>query len=161
MIALLSRLLSRAEPILTEASMRDATDIAALHGQSFRRGWSEDEVESLLAQRNVLTHRAMVGRIMAGFIMSRIAADEAEILSVAVGKSWRGRGIAGRLLSLHLRRLAGAGVTTVFLEVGEANDPATALYFHAGFTEVSRRANYYDDGAGRATTALVLRRDLI
>ena len=93
--------------------------------------------------------------------MSRIAADEAEILSVAVGKSWRGRGIAGRLLSLHLRRLAGAGVTTVFLEVGEANDPATALYFHAGFTEVSRRANYYDDGAGRATTALVLRRDLI
>jgi ribosomal-protein-alanine N-acetyltransferase len=98
---------------------------------------------------------------MAGFIMSRVAADEAEILSVAVGRTWRGRGIAARLLSLHMRRLAGAGVATVFLEVGEANGPATALYFRAGFTEVSRRENYYDEDAGRATAALVLRRDLI
>jgi [ribosomal protein S18]-alanine N-acetyltransferase len=160
MMAFLSGLFSRAEPALSEAGARDAAAIATLHAASFRRGWSEDEVESLLLQRNVLTHRAMSGPTMAGFIMSRIAADEAEILSVAAARAWRGRGVGHRLLALHLRRLAGAGVRSVFLEVGETNDPATALYLRSGFEEVSRRANYYDDGSGRTTNALVLRRDL-
>ena len=74
---------------------------------------------------------------------------------------FRGRGLAGKLLSLHLRRLAGFGARTVFLEVDETNAPAAQLYARAGFAEVSRRANYYDAGSGQATTALVLHRDLI
>jgi [ribosomal protein S18]-alanine N-acetyltransferase len=160
MIGLLSGLFGRTEPVLSEATMRDAAAIAALHAASFARGWGDTEVEGLLTERNVLTHRAMNGRALAGFIMSRIAADEAEILSVAVARSHRGRGLAGKLLSLHLRRLAGLGVRSVFLEVGEKNDPATQLYERAGFTEVGRRENYYDDGAGGAMNALVLRRDL-
>jgi ribosomal-protein-alanine N-acetyltransferase len=155
-----SSLFRRAEPLLSEASLRDAAAIAPLHAASFRRGWNEHEVEGLLAERAVVTHRATAGRALAGFIMSRLAADEAEILSVAVARNWRGRGLAGKLLALHLRRLAGLGVRTVFLEVGEANDPAIALYGRAGFVEVGRRENYYDDGSGRITAALVLRRDL-
>jgi ribosomal-protein-alanine N-acetyltransferase len=160
MNGLFSRLFVRAEPVLVEASARDSVAIAALHAASFRRGWSEQEVEGLLIERNVVTHRATAGRSLAGFIMSRIAADEAEILSVAVGRSHRDRGVAAKMLALHLRRLAGLGVRTVFLEVGEANIPAARLYASAGFQEVSRRANYYDDGSERTTAALVLRREL-
>jgi ribosomal-protein-alanine N-acetyltransferase len=160
MTGLFSNLFTRAEPALSDAGVRDAGVIAALHAVSFRRGWSEQEVEGLLIERNVVAQRAMAGRRLAGFIMSRIAVDEAEILSVAVTRSWRGRGLAGKLLSLHLRGLAGLGVHTVFLEVGESNRPAAQLYARAGFEEVSRRAKYYDDGTGRTTTALVLRRDL-
>lgn len=160
MTRLFLNLFARAEPALSDAGVRDAAAIAAMHAASFRRGWSEQEVEGLLIERNVVAQRAMARRTLAGFIMSRIAADEAEILSVAVARSWRGRGLAGKLLSLHLRRLAGLGVHTVFLEVGESNAPAAQLYADAGFEEVSRRANYYDDGTGRTTTALMLRRDL-
>jgi [ribosomal protein S18]-alanine N-acetyltransferase len=161
MSGLFSMLFTRAEPGLAEASVRDAAAIAALHAASFHRGWGEHEVEGLLIERNVIAHRAMAGRTLAGFIMSRIAADEAEILSVAVARAFRGRGLAGKLLSLHLRRLAGFGARTVFLEVDETNAPAVQLYARAGFAEVSRRANYYDAGSGQATTALVLHRDLI
>ena len=46
---LFSSLFTRAEPAMSEASARDASAIAALHGASFRRGWSEQEVEGLLA----------------------------------------------------------------------------------------------------------------
>jgi ribosomal-protein-alanine N-acetyltransferase len=155
MIGIFANLFARAEPALSEAGVRDAAAIAALHGKSFQRGWSEDEVESLLADRNVLAHRALAGRKLAGFIMSRRAADEAEILSVAVDHAWQGRGLGRRLLALHLGRLAGHGVRAVFLEVGENNDPAAKLYMRAGFREVSRRPNYYGNA-----TALVLRRDL-
>lgn len=155
MISLLSKLFARSEPILSDASARDAAAIAVLHGKSFQRGWSEDEVESLLVERNVIGHRALAGKKFAGFILSRLAADEAEILSVAVDRAWQGRGLGRRLLLLHLGRLAGFGTQTVFLEVGETNDPAAKLYLRAGFREVSRRPNYYGNA-----TALILRRDL-
>jgi len=98
----------------------------------------------------------VVGHSLAGFILSRIAADEAEILSVAVAASRRGKGLARQLLDLNLRRLAGLGARTVFLEVDEGNEPARRLYRRAGFREVGRREGYFP--AGKA--ALILRRDL-
>jgi ribosomal-protein-alanine N-acetyltransferase len=161
MIGLLSALFTHGDPALSEATARDAAAIAALHGQSFRRGWSEDEVERLLTERSVVAHRAVAGRRLAGFIVSRAAADEAESLSVAIARAYRGRGLARRLLTLHLGRLAGIGIRTVFLEVGEHNASAMRLYARAGFREVARRANYYNEADGRGSTALVLRRDLM
>jgi ribosomal-protein-alanine N-acetyltransferase len=160
MIALLKRLFARAEPVLSEAGPRDAAAFAALHAASFRRGWSETELEGLLADRSVFAHRAMAGRSLAGFIMSRLAADEAEILSVAVNPRRRGHGLGRRLLDLHLRRLASLGTRTVFLEVEEDNRAARRLYDRAGFNEVGRRNGYYARGAGGPGAALVLRRDI-
>jgi ribosomal-protein-alanine N-acetyltransferase len=159
MIGLL-RKLARPEPALSEASARDAAAFAALHAAAFRRGWSEDELEQLLLDRSVVAHRAMAGRTLAGFIMSRLAAGEAEILSVAVAPARRGRGLARKLLDLHLRRLAGLGVTTVFLEVDEDNAPARRLYDRARFRDVGRRPAYYARHDAPPATALVLRRDL-
>jgi ribosomal-protein-alanine N-acetyltransferase len=158
---LFSSLFARGEPVLSEAASRDAAAIAALHAASFRRGWSEQEVEGLLTDRHVIAHRAMVGSAMAGFIMSRLVEDEAEILSVAVAGQRRGRGLARNLLNLHLRRLAALGARAVFLEVDEHNAAAIRLYDRAGFHEISRRPNYYPGPGGQAVAALVLRRDLV
>jgi [ribosomal protein S18]-alanine N-acetyltransferase len=160
-MGLLSNLFARGEPVLAEATSRDAADIAALHAASFARGWSEQEVERLMTERNVITHRAMTGTAMAGFIMSRLAADEAEILSVAVAGPRRGRGLARKLVDLHMRRLAALGARAVFLEVDEHNVPAIRLYGRAGFHEISRRPNYYAGAGGTPAAALVLRRDLV
>ena len=160
MMRWISRLFARGEPALSQASARDAPAIARLHAVSFRRGWSDGEFEQLLIDRNVIAHRAMRGGAMDGFILSRIAAGEAEILSVAVAPSRRGHGLARALLNLHLRRLAGLGADAVFLEVDEDNAPARRLYARAGFREVGRRAGYYQHTGSHAATALVLRRDL-
>ena len=156
MMNFVTRLLSRSEPTMSEAGDRDAAAIATLHAASFQRGWGEDEFHRLLIDRAVVAHRAMIGRTMVGFILSRTAAGEAEILSVAIAPAWRGRGFARPLLDLHLRRLAGLGVRAVFLEVDEHNEPACRLYRNAGFSEVGVRKGYYQEGA----SALVLRRDL-
>ena len=108
-----------------------------------------------------MADRAASGRRPVGFIVSRRAADEAEILSVAVARSWQGRGLARKLLDLHLRRLAGFGLRAVFLEVDEDNVPARKLYARAGFSQVGRRPGYYAQGRGKPAAALVLRRDLV
>lgn len=160
MIGFISNLFGRAEPVLSEASSRDAGAIAVLHSASFNRGWSEQEVETLLLDRHVIAHRATSGGKLAGFIMSRLVEDEAEILSVAVAARSQGRGLARTLLTLHLRRLAGLGARAVFLEVDEHNAAALKLYDRAGFGEISRRANYYPGAGGKPAAALILRRDL-
>ena len=152
-----ARLFTRAVPTLSAATARDAASLAALHAASFSRGWSENEFEQLLTDRSVTVDRAVGARRNIGFIVSRRAADEAEILSVAVARAWQGRGLARRLLDLHLRRLAGFGLRAVFLEVDQDNESARRLYARAGFREVGRRPGYYSGGK----SALVLRRDLV
>ena len=142
------------------ASLRDAPALAQIHGASFHRGWSEGEFENMLSERNTLVHRLRIGRKVIGFSVSRIAADEAEILSIAVAQSHRGRGLSNNLLLTHLGHLAGRGVRTVFLEVEENNQPARRLYKRAGFAVAGRRERYYRQASGEPLNALLMRRDL-
>jgi [ribosomal protein S18]-alanine N-acetyltransferase len=172
MMGFIANLFARAAPSVSEAKPGDVADLAVLHGASFHRGWSEDEFERLLLDRAVVAHRVMIGRRLVGFIISRIIAGEAEILSVAVASPRRGKGLARQMLNLHLRRLAGLGTRTVFLEVSEGNVPANRLYQRAGFRTVGRREGYYPDRtdknrvgdfpgqAAKSAAALVLRCEL-
>jgi ribosomal-protein-alanine N-acetyltransferase len=156
----LQRLTRRAPPRLGPVGPQHASNISALHAQAFRRGWSEEEVDALLTDRAVLGDCASINGKFAGFILSRRAADEAEILTIAVSDKQRGHGAGRALLDLHLRRLAGMGARAVFLEVEEGNEPALRLYRRAGFRQVGQRPNYYPQAGGRTAAALILRRDL-
>jgi ribosomal-protein-alanine N-acetyltransferase len=158
-----SKFFQGSAPAILEARPRDARALARLHAGSFPVGWSESEMERLLSDPSIISHiaRANSGRGAAtGFLMSRCAGDEAEILSVAVDPSERGRGLAGELLRHHLSRIAARGIAKIFLEVGEDNRPALRLYAKAGFREVGKRAGYYPRPEG-AVSALILRRDLV
>jgi ribosomal-protein-alanine N-acetyltransferase len=156
----LAGLVARDKAAISEASVRDAAAIATLHASAFHRGWDEEEIERLLLDHNVIAHCAMRRRRLLGFILSRTVLDEAEILSVAVATEARKRGLARKLLAVHLHGLAAIGIRKIFLEVGERNEPARRLYRTAGFREVNRRERYYEGASGGAGAALVLRRDL-
>jgi len=160
MMAWLSELWNGGAAAVEPASLRDAPALARIHGASFHRGWGESEFESMLTERNTLAHRLRMGRKIVGFSVSRLAADEAEILSIAVAESHRGRGLSHNLLLTHLGHLAGRGVRTVFLEVEENNPPARRLYERAGFAVVGRRERYYRQDGGEPLNALLMRRDL-
>ena len=160
MMAWLSELWSGGTVAVEPASLRDAPKLAELHGASFHRGWGESEFEAMLTERNTLVHRLRMGRKTIGFAVSRMAADEAEILSIAVDAGHRGRGLSRTLLLTHLGHLAGRGVRTIFLEVEENNQPARRLYEWAGFGVVGRRERYYQQPGGEQLNALLMRRDL-
>ena len=160
MIAWLEGLWSSGPAVIEPATLRDAPVLAQLHGASFHRGWGEGEFESMLTERNTLVHRLRSGRKVIGFAVSRMAADEAEILSIAVASSHRGRGLSRTLLLTHLGHLAGRGIRTVFLEVEENNQPARRLYDRTGFAVVGRRERYYRQPGGEQLNAVLMRRDL-
>jgi hypothetical protein len=69
MIAFITRLFAVGEANLSEAGLRDAPALAQLHAACFGRGWSEEEFARLLIEQNVVVHRGVVGRAVAGFIV--------------------------------------------------------------------------------------------
>jgi ribosomal-protein-alanine N-acetyltransferase len=91
-----------------------------------------------------------------GLILARVAADEAEILTLAVHPDARRRGIARMLLEAAVAGAAAMGAAAMFLEVSEINHAARSLYETSGFHPAGRRRRYYPDGSD----ALVMRRDI-
>ena len=84
---------------------------------------------------------AMVGNRIAGFLVARtLAADEREILNLAVAPEFRGKGVARALLDQAFEAFRGS----VFLEVRESNLVAQEFYNSLGFKELSRRKGYYE-----------------
>jgi [ribosomal protein S18]-alanine N-acetyltransferase len=82
---------------------------------------------------------------IAGILIGRVAADEFEILNLAVGKACRRRGIATQLVSIALEFARRAGAPRTYLEVRASNEGGIAFYTHMGFRECGRRATYYRD----------------
>ncbi len=120
---------------------------------------------SLLEDRHVFGFAArQVGNPKAapvGFVLARLAAGEAEILTVAVARAHRRHGLGWRLMDAALRQLHADRAQALFLEVDETNLPALHLYRRMGFLQVGKRANYYEGAGDRGrTSALVMRRDL-
>ena len=120
---------------------------AALHEPVFRNGWDEAAFGALLGQPGVFGFVAADdGAEPEGFILVRAAADEAEILTLAVRASARRRGAGRALLQGAIRACREAGIARLFLEVGVGNAAAQALYQNAGFTRTATRVGYYPKG---------------
>jgi ribosomal-protein-alanine N-acetyltransferase len=131
-----------------------ATEAAALHAAAFppEERWGAEALALMLAMPGAFAQH--IPGI--GFVLARVAADEAEILTLAVVPQARRQGHGGVLLAAALAGAAARGATAMLLEVSADNAAAQALYATAGFVEVGRRRRYYADGSD----ALVLRRAL-
>ncbi|THD48805.1 MAG: ribosomal-protein-alanine N-acetyltransferase [Bradyrhizobium sp.] len=135
---------------------------AAIHRSGFAHPWSAAEFATLIASPTTLGSAALdpaTGRLR-GFALSRLAADEAEILTIAVDPSLRGRGVGADLLREHLTRAALSRARAIFLEVDPDNAAAVALYRRFGFRDVGRREGYYRLKDGQSASAIVMRKDL-
>jgi ribosomal-protein-alanine N-acetyltransferase len=128
-----------------------AAPLAGLHAASFPDPWDAAAITALLA-----TPGTFAFHHPDGFVLARIAGDEAEILTLAVMPAARGRGLGRALLQAAINHAQGQGAVTMFLEVGVDNPAALALYSGLGFTKVGGRKAYYAGGGGGGD-ALVLR----
>jgi ribosomal-protein-alanine N-acetyltransferase len=137
--------------MIVVATPAHAAALAAIHASAFppREAWGEDAITIQLALPGAF------GLIddRGGMLLGRMAADEAEVLTLAVAPEARRQGIATLLLRAAKAHVGARGGTGVFLEVATGNAAALALYAREGFVEVGRRRRYYADSAD----ALVLR----
>jgi len=143
-------------PHIEAARVVHAALLAELHAACFDEVWSAGDIATLLNQPGVFGALALDDAPV-GFLLWRVAADEAEILSLGVLPPARRHGIATVLLETAVAALRTAGVTSLFLEVAQDNRPARAFYQTHGFAEVGRRRSYYHRPSAPDADALVLK----
>src|SRR5580704_13905865 len=95
---------SRALPCIRPIGAERSAECAAIHAASFAYPWQEADFEQLLVALGTFADGAVEAKEerLAGFVLSRVAAGEAEILTIAVAPEWRRRGIATSLLAPHM-----------------------------------------------------------
>lgn len=149
-----------------ELTSARSDDAAALRRQVFpqpwERPWSSGEISALLATPNCFGHLLVddADDRPYGLILLRVAADEAEILTIGVAPERRRCGGAARLLERAMAQCAARGARVVFLDVADDNEPARRLYTREGFLEIGARPSYYARGAAPAVAARIMSRGL-
>jgi ribosomal-protein-alanine N-acetyltransferase len=141
--------------ILRPATETDFAELARVHKACFAEAWDERALNDLVASGARVEIAECQGSL-AGFILFRAAADEAEILTLAVVPKARRSGLGRALVAQACRAAAQQGATRLFLEVGSANAPARALYGSLGFHEAGHRKDYYRHPGAAAEDALIL-----
>ncbi len=159
---LYERLFGRHRVRITPLSARHASAVSALHQGSFSRGWDQPDVARMLSDGSILADGVFLKDADRpdGFVMSRLAADEAEILTICLDSGQRHRGYGAMLLQHHIANLARRGTSALFLEVDEGNESALKLYRRFNFVKVGERPGYYPKADGTRALALILRRNL-
>lgn len=144
---------------LSEAGASDAAQLATLHAEALPPGWPEPELAACCSDPNRAVLKAADGAGLRGFVILQFAADEAEILAIAVAKDSRKQGCASSLMRAAINLCRSRFVSCIYLEVAESNGGARNLYEKFGFLEIGRRDNYYRSASSAPETALIMRLD--
>ena len=95
----------------------------------------------------------------AGFVLTRHAADEEELLLIAVKPDLRGRGLGERLIEHLFNEALSRQISHIFLEMRRGN-PAIHLYQKLGFQPIGERPKYYRLTNGERVDAITFGRSL-
>jgi len=142
------------------ASGAHAEVIAGLHAACFDEAWDSQSMAGMLSMPGCIALIAQTDSGPAGCIVCRVAADEAEVLTVAVLPEQRRDGIGAALLAAAERNAVQIGAATMFLEAAEDNAAALTLYASQGYAGFGRRQGYYRRGAGKAVDAVLMNKKL-
>lgn len=113
--------------------------VKALDEATFGEAWGEPEA-----------HEAIWTLEASAFARWSVAADEAELLRIAVAAAHQGRGLGRALLQACEAELEATGAHDLHLEVRVSNAAARALYATCGWRESGFRKSYYRDGEDAA-----------
>ena len=138
--------------LLFDIGKDQCATLADLHAGAFADPWSSVAIADLLASPG-----AFAFHLQEGFVLARVAGDEAEILTLAVDPKARGRGLGRALLQEAARHAALLGAQAMFLEVGIDNPAALALYAGLGFVRAGQRKAYFPAGHAAGQDALIMK----
>lgn len=132
--------------------------LAAIHAPCFEDAWDVKAMSEILATPGATALLATQDENgqgePCGFVLLRAAADEMEILTLAVLPHKRRRGVARSLMQAVRRHAEATGTKQIFIEYAQNNLAAHALYENTGYTRNGVRMNYYNNPDGTVCDAI-------
>ena len=131
--------------IIRTATVDDLPYISEIDREAITPCWSD---ESFLNEVNHFYSCFQVAEFdnhIVGFCLLKLLGDEAELLRIAVKKSYRRNNVADRLLSFMLDYSSINNIKSIFLEVRHSNIAAINLYKKHRFTKIGTRKDYYTE----------------
>uniref|UniRef100_A0A7C4W3V2 Ribosomal-protein-alanine N-acetyltransferase n=1 Tax=Geoglobus ahangari TaxID=113653 RepID=A0A7C4W3V2_9EURY len=126
-------------------SVKDSADIIKIDMESFESRNPSYDLYIYLAYGSEI-FVADLGNFVVGYIVLQHKEEESKILSLAVRKEFRRRGIGSMLLEKAIESSKEKGKKRLLLEVRISNIPAQKLYKKYGFKTINVLPNYYADG---------------
>lgn len=90
-----------------------------------------------------------------GYAVMMPGVDEAELLAIAIARTWQRRGWGRILLQSMLALARHQGKRRMLLDVRASNVAAIALYRACGFERIGLRRDYYPADGGREDAILM------
>ncbi len=133
--------------------VEDVQCLVQLERLCFTMPWRAEQYAQAFTQKNfaafgmktVATHVQDISAKLIAYISFYHAADELEILNIAVIPALRRQGYGRTLLQTALQAACKMGMKKAVLEVRTSNTPARLLYESLGFVCVGQRPRYYSD----------------
>ena len=130
--------------VIRAAEKEDIPRIAALEGECFSHGATEDMLERMRTAPDSVLLCAREGETFLGHAWFQFVLDEGYVGNIAVAEPYRRRGV-GRALTRAMLSAAGErDLAFLTLEVREGNLPARRMYEQCGFVKTAVRKNYYE-----------------
>ena len=142
------------------ANADDAERLETVHARAFDRSWTAPDIARLMQIMGGFALICEDAEGVNGFILGRVIAGEAEILTLAVAPWARRQGVGLLLVEAVVAEAARRGAAARFLEVAADNPAALGLYDRAGFVRAGLRRAYYARPDAASADAFVLRRPL-
>jgi len=89
---------------------------------------------------------ADIGRKVIGYLVLMDSGKDAKIMSFAVKKEFRKKGVGSKLMDEAIKRCRERGKGRLLLEVRVSNTSAQEFYKKRGFKIISTIPSYYSDG---------------
>lgn len=123
----------------------DAVRIADMEEELFSDPWSVQGIRDTLKNPQTLCMVEESEKMIQGYLLVYLAADEAEIAKIAVAKKTQRTGVASRLIQALEQECKNRKIEKILLDVRESNEPATRFYEKCGFTTDGVRAHFYQN----------------
>ena len=132
------------EIIIRKAQFTDIDSVLEIEQESIN-SWSYDQFIQELNNKFSVFFVAESNNSIIGYAVAWRVADEIQINSISVKKSFRKQGIGSKLLAEIIKNDSGKVCSRAILDVRSNNMEAINFYTDNGFTKTGIRKNYYND----------------
>ena len=127
----------------SEMTSDHLAEVVSIEKKTAKNPWTETQLANSIATTVVLKDKKLV----IGFAVIAMVADQAELHNIAIHPQWQGQGLGSVFLHALIKTVP-SNIRMMYLEVRVTNFRAIRLYSGLGFEEIAERKGYYRSELG-------------